>query len=74
MLEQLIRQYAAKKGVSTTECRQVAQRLHTDDESFHAALDYLVALNIFHFYPNVLPNLVFCATQVLPDTYVRSVS
>ena len=70
MLEQLIRQCATEKGVSiisTTECRQIAQRQRMDDETFHAALDYLVSLNIFHFYPTVLPNVVFCDTQVLPD-------
>jgi len=37
------------------------------EEAFHAALDYLVALNIFHYYPTILPDVVFCDTQVLPD-------
>ena len=70
VLEQLIRQHATDERVrivSTTECQRIAQRLHMDDETFHAALDYLVALNIFHFYPAILPNVVFCDTQVLLD-------
>ena len=70
VLEQFICQYAAEnqvRVVSIKECRQIAQRLHMDDPTFVAALDYLVALNIFHFYPTILPNLVFCDTQVLLD-------
>ena len=70
VLEQFIRQFAAEnqvRVVSIKECRQIAQRLHMDDPTFVAALDYLVALNIFHFYPTILPNLVFCDTQVLLD-------
>ena len=70
VLEQLIRQYATEKGVSivsTKECRRIARRLHMGEEGFHAALDYLVALNIFHYYPTILPDVVFCDTQVLPD-------
>ena len=73
VLEQLIHLHAAGKGVagkgvsivSTKDCRLIAQRLKMDDDSFYAALKYLVALNIFHFYPTILPNVVFCHTQVL---------
>ena len=70
VLEQMVRQYATDKGVSivsTKECHKIARRLHMDDKPFHAALGYLVALNILHFYPSILPNVVFCDTQVLPD-------
>jgi len=70
VLEQLIHQCATEKGVSIVSmkrCRQIAHRLHMDDETFRAALDYLVALNIFHFYPKILPNVLFCDTQVLLD-------
>ena len=70
VLEQFIRQYAAEKEVrivSINECRQIARRLHMNDKTLLAALDYLVALNIFHYYPTILPNVVFCDTQVLLD-------
>jgi len=70
VFEQFIHQYAAEKAVrvvSIKECRQIAQRLHMDDQTFLAALDYLVALNIFHYYPTILPNVLFCDTQVLLD-------
>ena len=70
MLEQFIRQYAAEKKVriiSINECRQIARRLHMNDKTLFAALDYLVALNIFHYYPTILPNMLFCDTQVLLD-------
>jgi len=70
VLEQFIRQYAAEKKVrivSINECRQIARRLHMNDKTLLAALNYLVALNIFHYYPTILPNVVFCDTQVLLD-------
>jgi len=64
------RRHATEKGVSIVsakECRQIAQRLHMGEEAFDAALNYLVALNFFHYYPTILPDVVFCDTQVLPD-------
>ena len=50
------------------ECLQVAKRLHfPSDEALHAALVHLDKLNIFLYYPSVLPELVFCSPCVLLD-------
>ena len=37
------------------------------DEALHAALVHLDRLNIFLYYPSVLPELVFCSPCVLLD-------
>ena len=50
------------------ECLQVARRLHfPSDEALDAALVHLDKLNIFLYYPSVLPELVFCSPCVLLD-------
>ena len=50
------------------ECLQVAKRLHfPSDEALDAALIHLDKLNIFLYYPSVLPELVFCSPCVLLD-------
>ena len=50
------------------ECLQVAKRLHfPSDEALDAALVHLDKLNIFLYYPSVLPELVFCSPCVLLD-------
>ena len=50
------------------ECLQVAQRLHfPSDEALDAALVHLDKLNVFLYYPSVLPELVFCSPCVLLD-------
>ena len=56
------------RGVlSKAECLAVAQRFHFTDESFEEALKYLDSLNILFYYKNVLPDVVFCDSQVLLD-------
>ena len=70
VLEQQLQQLAAEKGVavlSIEECLGVAHRLHMDDHSFYAALDYFVDLNIIFYYRDILRNAVFCSSQVLLD-------
>ena len=50
------------------ECLQVAKRLHfPSDKALDAALVHLDKLNIFLYYPSVLPQLVFCSPSVLLD-------
>ena len=50
------------------ECLQVAKRLHfPSDEALDAALVHLDKLNVFLYYPSVLPELVFCSPCVLLD-------
>ena len=50
------------------ECLQVAKRLRfLNDKALDAALIYLDKLNIFLYYPSVLPKLLFCSPCVLQD-------
>ena len=56
------------RGVlSKAECLAVARRFHFSDESFEEALKYLHNLNVLFYYDDVLPNVVFCDSQVLLD-------
>ena len=50
--------------MSADECFEAARRLHFDEESFHAALDYLDELNVI-YYHDILRKVVFCDPQVL---------
>ena len=77
LLEQDIRKFAAKQGrgvVSKAECREIAARLKINDESLEAALTYLHKLNISLYYPNFLPEVVFCESQVLFDKITELVA
>ena len=57
-----------ERGVlSRAECLAVARRFHFSEESFEEALKYLDNLNILFYYKDVLPNIVFCDSQVLLD-------
>ena len=67
VLEERIRQYATKKGVPYVEratCAKIARTLHMSRETFEAALDHLLKLNIFRCYSSA-PDLIFCTTQVI---------
>ena len=64
---QEIAQALGRQVLSKQECFQAAQRLQFDSESFEAALHYLDDLNILFYYPDILPEIVFCDTQVLLD-------
>ena len=70
-LELELEKEAAQKNrwvFTTDECLQVAKRLHfPSDEALHAALVHLDKLNIFLYYPSVLPELVFSSPCVLLD-------
>ena len=61
--------FQTKRWVFTKdECLQVAKRLHfPSDKALDAALVHLDKLNIFLYYPSVLPELVFCSPTVLLD-------
>ena len=43
----------------------MASRLGMDEDRLQAAIEYLAQLNIFEFYPSVLPKVVFTTSQVL---------
>ena len=56
------------RGVlSKAECFALAQRYHFDEESFEEALKYLDSLNILFYYKDLLPDIIFCDSQVLLD-------
>ena len=70
VLEQVLRKLAKEKGTGVMhidECREVASRLRIKSSAFDAALKYLVSLNLFLYYPTVLPIAVFCVPQVFLD-------
>jgi len=70
ILEQVLRKLAKERGTGVLHidrCREVAKTLHIEDSAFDAALKYLVSLNIFLYYPTVLPNVLFCEPQVALD-------
>ena len=57
---------ASKGGViSKTACLGIASILNIDAEALTAALKYFDELNIFLYYPSVLPEVVFSDPQIL---------
>ena len=59
---------ASKGGViSKSECLSIAAPLNINGEALMAALQYFDDLNIFLYYPSVLPELVFSNPQLLLD-------
>ena len=58
-------QRSSEDGVlSLVECQVIAKRLHLEGDAFLAALHHLVHHNVFLYYPEVLPQTVFCDPQV----------
>ena len=51
--------------LSLVECQASAKRLYIEGDSFSAALHHLVKHNVFLYYPEVLPQTVFCDPQVV---------
>ena len=63
---ELILQYLAKDGViSFKQCINVAHRLGMNEARLRAAIEYLVKLNIFNYFPQILPGVVFTTSQIL---------
>ena len=59
---------ASKVGlISKTECLGIAASLNINAEALTAALQYFDNLNIFLYYPFILPEVVFSNPQVLLD-------
>ncbi len=56
-----------RKILSFHQCRDVAVTLHFHEDALIEALKFFHKHHIFHFYPDVLPNVLFCDTQVLLD-------
>ena len=59
-------QRSSEDGVlSLVQCLVCAKRLHLEGDAFLAALHHLVHHNVFLYYPEVLPQTVFCDPQVV---------
>ena len=57
-----------RKVLSKTECVEIAKTLHNfHEDALFEALKFFHEHHIFHYYPAILPNVVFCDTQVLLD-------
>ena len=65
ILESLLQELSQNGVISFKKCLEVAGRLAMDEDRLRAAIEYLVQLNIFEFYPDVLPKVVFTTSQVL---------
>ena len=56
-----------RRVLSREECLEVAHRLNFHEDALTAALEFFHKHHIFHYYPHILPDVVFCDTQVLLD-------
>jgi GTPase SAR1 family protein len=65
VLESLLQELSQHGIISFKKCLEVAGRLGMDEDRLRAAIEYLAQLNIFEFYPSVLPEVVFTTSQVL---------
>ena len=65
LLEQDIIKASKASVISETECLGLASILNIDAEALTAALKYFDDLNIFLYYPSVLPEVVFSDPQIL---------
>ena len=62
----LLQELSQEAGVIRyQECLEVARRLKMNERRLQAAIDYLIKLNIFEYYPTILPGVVFTTSQVL---------
>lgn len=68
-LELFIKEYAeltSTEVVSFQECLELGSaKLHMDAKKVQRAINYLVSLNIFFRYPKIVPDAVFCSSQVI---------
>ena len=65
LLEQDIIKASNSGVISKKECTGIASLLNVDAEALTAALKYFDNLNIFLYYPSVLPEVVFSNPQIL---------
>ena len=57
---------SSEDGVlSLVQCQACATRLHMEGDAFSVALHHLVQHNVFLYYPEVLPQTVFCNPQLV---------
>ena len=53
--------------LSKQECLEVARCVHINAEQLEVALCHLACLALIHYFPEILPEVVFCQSQVLLD-------
>ena len=73
LLEQDIIKASPGGVISKKKCLRVAAVLNINAEALTAALEYFDDLNIFLYYPSVLPEVVFSNPQVLLDKVTKLV-
>ena len=56
-----------RRVFSREDCLEVAHELNFHEDALTAALEFFHKHHIFHYYPHILPDVVFCDTQVLLD-------
>ena len=65
VLEIILQELSQDGVIGFKECCKIASKLGMDEIRLRAAIVYLTKLNIFEFFPKVLPNVVFTTSQVL---------
>ena len=68
--EQIIQKLAQDHGIRIlhlNECLKVARLLHLSRKAFDAALDHLASFGVIHYYPHLLPDVVFVDPQFILD-------
>ena len=65
VLEQLLQELSKDGVLSFDQCLEVAQHLGMNTNDLQLALAYFVKLNMFQYFPDILPKVVFTTTQVL---------
>ena len=68
--EQIIQKLArddGKKILHWKECLEVARLLHLSRKALDAALDHLASFGVIHYYPHLLPDVVFVDPQFILD-------
>ena len=66
--EQLIQKMARDDGkriLHWKDCLRVARLLHLSKRDLNAALDHLASFGVIHYYPHLLPNIVFVDPQFI---------
>ena len=58
---------SGRKLLHWKECLQLARMLHLSKKDLNAALDHLASFGVIHYYPHLLPDVVFADPQFLLD-------
>ena len=64
LIQKLVRDYG-KRILQWKECLKVARLLHLSVRDLDAALDHLANFGVIHYYPRLLPDVVFVDPQFI---------